>query len=231
VLHCRGVRQGDPLPPMLFLLAMEHLHRLFRKAQEDNLLSKVSKGCDTFRVFLYADDAIVFIKPTKKDLMITHCILDTFAEASDLITNMKKTQFYLIQCSHLNLDFLTQNNHAITSFPCCYLGLPLHFKMILRTCLYDLIQKIAKRLPRWQRNFLTYPGREILINYVLSAMPAYFLTVFKMLKWGLNRIDRYRRGFLWKGKDHDKVRGGHCLVKWQKCTRPWSLSGLGIKYL
>jgi hypothetical protein len=91
VLHCIGVRQGDPISHMLFLLAMEPLHRLFRKAQEDNLLSKVSKGCDTFRASFYADDVVVFIKPTKKDLLITHCILDTFDEASGLSTNLEKT--------------------------------------------------------------------------------------------------------------------------------------------
>jgi hypothetical protein len=97
----------------------------------------------------------------------------------------------------MNLDFLTQNNHAISSFPCCYLGLPLHFKKIPRTYLYDLIQKkIAKRMPGWQRNFLAYPGREILINSILSVLPTYFLTVFKMPKWGLNMIERYMRGFL-----------------------------------
>jgi hypothetical protein len=68
ILYCTGVRQGDPLSPMLFLLAMEPLHRLFKKAQKTNLLDKVRKGCHEFRISLYADDAAVFIKPTAKDL-------------------------------------------------------------------------------------------------------------------------------------------------------------------
>jgi hypothetical protein len=53
---------------MLFLLAMKTLHGLFKKAQETNLLDKVSKGCHEFRILLYADDVAVFIKPTAKDL-------------------------------------------------------------------------------------------------------------------------------------------------------------------
>jgi hypothetical protein len=68
ILHCRGVRQGDPLSPMLFLLAMEPLQRLFQKAQERNFLAKVSKGCQGFKVSLYADDVAIFIKPTTNDL-------------------------------------------------------------------------------------------------------------------------------------------------------------------
>jgi hypothetical protein len=79
VLHCRGVRQEDPLSPMLFSLAMKPLHRLFKKAQQTGLLQHLSNGCEAFRVFLYADDAAVFIKPTPTDLQVTNCILSIFS--------------------------------------------------------------------------------------------------------------------------------------------------------
>jgi hypothetical protein len=67
ILHYRGVRQGDPLPSMLFLLAMEPLHRLFQKAQQVGLISSLSRACDSI-ASLYADDAAVFIKPIEREL-------------------------------------------------------------------------------------------------------------------------------------------------------------------
>jgi hypothetical protein len=50
-----------------------------------------------------------------------------------------------------------------------------------------------------------------------------------MLKWAYYRIDRFRRSFLWRGKNPDKVKGGHCLVNWQTCLRQRKWGGLGIK--
>jgi hypothetical protein len=179
ILHCRGVRQGDHLSPMLFLLAMEPLHRLFKKAQETNLLDKVSKGCHEFRISLYADNAAVFIKPTTKDLQVTNTILELFVGASGLVTNMDKTQFYPIQCSHIDLKFLSQHNCKVADFPCCYLGLPLHYKKLPRSFMHEVIQKIANSLPGWKRGLMSYPGREMLIKSVLSAMPIYFLSILR----------------------------------------------------
>jgi hypothetical protein len=66
---------------------------------------------------------------------------------------------------------------------------------------------------------------------VISSMLTHFLTVHKLPAWAIKEVDRFRRSFLWKGVDHDKVRGGHCLVKWKCCTRPRRLGGLGIKDL
>jgi hypothetical protein len=108
VLHCKGVRQGDPLSPMLFLLAMEPLHRLFKKARDWRLLRDLSPGCDTFRVSLFADAAAVFIRPYEQDWTVTNSILDLFAEASGLCTNLAKTEIFPIRCQDITLDFFKQ---------------------------------------------------------------------------------------------------------------------------
>jgi hypothetical protein len=86
-------------------------------------------------------------------------------------------------------------------------------------------------LPGWQTNFLTYLGREMLVKLVLSAMPTFFLTVFNMPKWGFARIDKFRMSFLWKGQDHENIKGGHCLVSWQTCMKSRNLGGFGINDL
>jgi hypothetical protein len=79
---------------MLFLLAMDLLHRLIAKAQQAGLLSSLSNRCDTFRMSLYADAVAIFIKPTLEDLNLTIHIMSIFAEASGLHTNLEKTKCY-----------------------------------------------------------------------------------------------------------------------------------------
>jgi hypothetical protein len=101
---------------------------------------------------------------------------------------------------------------VVSQFPCKYIGLPLHFKKPSRSMLQPLIQKIGNILPRWKRNLLAYPGRELLVKTILSVMPTFFMIVFKMFKWAHYRIDRFGRSFLWRGENPDRVNGGHCLV-------------------
>jgi hypothetical protein len=224
-----GQAGRPPLSPMLFLLAMEPFYKLFRKAQADVLLGRVSKGCENFRISLYADAAAIFINPHVLEWKVTSSILNIFVEASGLITNLDKIEFYPIRCDQSNLAFLSDNN--MPTFPCIYLGLPVHYRKLPSSALHLVIQKIASSLPGWKRNFLTYPGRELLVKIVLTAMPTYFLTVFKIPKWGFAKIDKFRISFLWKGHEPDSVRPGRCLVNWQKCMRPKKLGGLGIKDL
>jgi hypothetical protein len=134
-----GVSGRGPLSPMLFLLPMEPLHRLFKKAQELGLLSSFSKGLDSFWLSLYADDDDAFIKPTKIDLEATICILQIFVETSGLFTNMNKIECYPIQCTNINLDFISIRNLSISSFPCNYLGLPLHYMKPSRAMFQPII--------------------------------------------------------------------------------------------
>jgi hypothetical protein len=96
--------------------------------------------------------------------------------------------------------------------------------------MHPLIQKITDRLPGWKRRFFSYLGRELLVKTVLTAMPTYFLTPYKMQKWAIARVDRFR-SFLWKGHHSDNFNGGNDLVNWETCMRPKRSGGLGIKDL
>jgi hypothetical protein len=231
VLHYIWVRQGGCLSLMFFLLVIEPLHMLFQKAQEMGLLGEFGNCCDKFRISLYADDAALFIKPTDHDLTIANHILNIFSQASGLVTNMGKTEFYPIKCGNTDLSFLTSKNLTISSFPCSYLGLPLHYRKATRPMMQQVISKIGLGLPGWKRNLLAYSGRETLVKSVISALSTYFMIVFKMKKWTITRIDKYMRSFLWKGHDVDNIKGGHCLVNRQTCPLPKNCGGLGIKDL
>ncbi|KAF8730242.1 hypothetical protein HU200_017220 [Digitaria exilis] len=52
------------------------------------------------------------------------------------------------------------------------------------------------------------------------------MTVFRLSKWAIKRIDKIRRNFLWKGSE--EARGGHCLVNWSRVQRPKQFGGLGV---
>jgi hypothetical protein len=214
IFHCRGVRQGDSLSPMFFLFAIEPLHKLFEKATEAGLLSKFSKECDSFRVSLFADDASLFINPTENDLKVTIEILSIFAAASGLFTNMTKSDVIPYTVKALTSASLLQQ----TWLPLIFLANILDFLSItesqLGPCCNLLLRRLGTDFLVGRKKILSYYGREFLVKLVLSAMPTIFLTVHKMLVWGFSNIDRFRRSFLWRDEDPDKVKGGHCLINW-----------------
>jgi hypothetical protein len=160
---------------MIFLLAMEPLHLLFKKAHEVHLLKRLIPHCDTCKVSLYTDDVALFIQPNEQELKVTDGILKLFAEASGLVTNMSKTHYYPIRCENRSLQFLSKANKAITSFSCTYLGLPPRIKKSTQAELQPLIQKIVNILPGWTRRLFTYLGRELLVKTVLSSIPTHSL--------------------------------------------------------
>jgi hypothetical protein len=85
------VRQGDPLSPFLFILAMDPLHRMIEKAADEGLLRQVLPRGAKLRCSLYADDAGVFVRADKSDLEVLKGILNAFEGCSGLKINYDKT--------------------------------------------------------------------------------------------------------------------------------------------
>jgi hypothetical protein len=139
ISHQRGVRQGDSLSPMLFLLAIEPLHMLFRFAHDSGELSFLHGNCASFRMSLYANDAVVFVSPIAHDLIVTRRLLQFFGDASGLITNLDKSEIFPIRCGDINLDVILGGHFKISQFPYVYLGLPLHYKKIPKHMIQPMV--------------------------------------------------------------------------------------------
>jgi len=78
IAHRRGLRQGDPLSPMLFILIMDVLCHLIKKASEEGLLQPLARRALQHRISVYADDVVIFLRPTTSDISITLDILQLF---------------------------------------------------------------------------------------------------------------------------------------------------------
>jgi hypothetical protein len=226
VQHRRGVRQGDPISPMIFILEMDFLTLLFHQAEDTGLLNGLEIP---HRISLYADDMVVFIKPEIEIAAATE-ILNIFGEASGLRTNFAKCSAMPIQCTDEQIALIQLVLPcAIAPFPCKYLGLPLSIFKLKKEDLQPLVDKIARRLPTWKSNQMPPIGRVTMANAVLSAIPIYLLVAIDAPKWVIKGIDKVRRGFLWAGKA--QANGGCCQVAWTKVCSPKDYGGLGVPNL
>jgi hypothetical protein len=90
IQHGHGLRQGDPLSPLLFVLAIDPLVKLLECATQEGLLTPLRGHHAQLRISLYADDAAIFLDPTSQDDTNLRSLLELFGTTSGLSTNLKK---------------------------------------------------------------------------------------------------------------------------------------------
>jgi len=198
ICHARGLRQGDPLSPMLFVLVMEVLNGLIRFADQNGYLSHLPSKAAGCRASLYADDLVVFLAPVQGDVDVMKEMLRIFGHASGLFTNMDKSVATPIQCSTEQLQlFVSRFGCQIAHFPCRYLGVPLSVHKLSRSEELPLINSVANIIPAWKGNLLNIAGRATLTVVTLSAIPTHTTIAVCLSPWAVQQIDKKRRAFLW----------------------------------
>lgn len=160
IRHGKGLRQGDPLSPLLFILAIDPLQRLLDKVTDIGVLSKLRGRAVRFRTFMNADDAAIFINPIKEDVSAFADLLSRFGKVSRLCTNLQKLQVAPIICDNLDLDDILHGTPTTrASFPMKYLGLPLSTGRLRKVGLQPLYDKSMSRVASWQGRHIGLEGR------------------------------------------------------------------------
>ena len=123
----RGVRQGDPLSPLLFVLAAELLQILLNKASSLSLLRPpVPQPTDDFPIVQYAGDTLLIMQADPMQLFFLKSLLNTFAESTGLKVNYQKSQMIPINLSVERMELLALTfGCSVGSLPFTYLGLPM----------------------------------------------------------------------------------------------------------
>ena len=180
----RGIRQGDPLSPYLFILCGEVLSGLCSKAEKDGSLPgiKVARGCPRINHLLFADDTMIFCQASEENCLKLNCILLQYEEASSQKINADKSSITFSSKTPPEKRFVVKGILKISKEGGSgkYLGLPKHFCRRKRYLLTSIVDRIRQRAATRSTRFLSKTGKLTMLKSVLPAIPTYSVPCFEL---------------------------------------------------
>ena len=195
----QGVRQGDPLSPYLFLLAMEILaHRV----RQDDTIIGFKFGDYEIKQILYADDVTLFVKDVNSVNRLK-LVFEEFEKVSGLKVNEGKTNFIW-----MGKDMENPNVPIFGNFVNEIKILGVHFTFDIKKKddlnYKEILSKIKRLLGWWKERDLSITGKvHLLKTYALSKLN-YVSSLIVVPGWVISEVDKISFEFLWKGKDRIK---------------------------
>ena len=171
----KGLRQGDPLSPYLFVMGMEVLDVLIRRAVEGGFLSGCSirggsRSSLNISYLFFADDTIVFYEASKEHLTHLSWIFLWFEAASGVRINLAKSEIIPVGEAEEIEELAIELGCRVGSLPSQYLGLPLGAPNRAPSMWDGVEERVKRRLALWKRQYISKRGRITLIKSTLASM-------------------------------------------------------------
>jgi hypothetical protein len=194
----RGVRQGDPLSPLLFVNTAELLQAAvnFAWQQGDISLPLDESFGQKYPILQYADDTLLIMPADAVQLNRLKDILRLFSASTGLQVNFHKTTIVPINIDTDHAQALAQSfGCKVESLPFTYLGLPLGTTRPSVNDLMPLVSKLDKRLSGIS-SLMTYTGSD---EGMTNGLPIFAYLVFGPGRVSFGRLPRPTKASAWRG--------------------------------
>lgn len=219
----------NPLSPYIFILCMEFLgFHILESCESGNWKPiKVGQSGHKFSDLFFADDLVLFSSATISAAHTIDEVLGKFCNASGQKVSLAKSRvlFSPNVSSPICQDIVKILNIRETTNLGKYLGIPILASAVRARDFDYLIDKVSSKLSSWKSRLLSLPGRTLLIQIVIEAIPAYVMQCTALPLKVCDTLDGLNCNFLW-GSTAEK-RKLH-LVSWRKVTQPKKLGGLWL---
>ncbi|KAK9749023.1 hypothetical protein RND81_02G097200 [Saponaria officinalis] len=223
----RGLRQGDPLSPLLFTVCLEYLSRILMTLQKHEKF-RFHLMCKALGLshLCFADDLLLFCKGGANSVLLMIRAFETFSKASGLKMSLGKSSIYSNGVAENLIERMaTGLGIQRGRVPFKYLGVNISPKKLSVTDCDCLIEKVTERIRALGARHLSYAGRVVLIRSFLLSLQYYRARIFILPKIVMNKIEGLCRSFLWHGSG---ASNGPTLVSWEQICKPRKNGGLGF---
>ncbi|CAN6585727.1 unnamed protein product [Malus baccata var. baccata] len=180
----RGLRQGDPLSPFMFLLCTEGFSMLIRRSLERGALHgfKISPTGVPLTYLFFADNSVVFGNASVEEAESIVAVLQTYARGSGQVINLAKSLVFFgantpkCQKAKIVNSLGIQSKQGFGK----YLGLQADFGHSKKAVFAEIRDKIEARMSGWAEQYLSQAGKEILVKSVAMALPNYAMSCFRL---------------------------------------------------
>ncbi|KAF5446730.1 hypothetical protein F2P56_032333 [Juglans regia] len=197
----RGLRQGDPLSPYLFIVMQEVLSRLIKHAADNGRIHPFFQARGTLLVshLMYTDDIVIFANGSKRSIKGLMQVLNSYESWSGQVLSKEKSAIFFSK--HILMSrkrsILRISGFSEGSFPFKYLGVPIVNGRLKAFDFTDLLGKVKKKIAGWKMKLLSVGGRTVLLRHVLSSMATHLLAVLHVPKIVIRELNKLLSSFFW----------------------------------
>ena len=226
----KGIRQGDPLSPYLFGLAMNVLSHMLNKAALEGRIGYHPRCKESALTHLcFADDLLIFSDGSPASVQGILQVLSDFQYLSGLAISPQKSCFFPAALSSSEIDPISSASGIPRGIlPMRYLGFPLNTKKLSLLNREPLLQKIKSKISCWTSKYISFAGRLQLLSSVISGLINFWCAAFILPSECIKHINSLCVAFLWKGNLDGRYT---TRVAWETVCSPKEEGGLGLKNL